>query len=161
MVSCLPVRESEAEVLVTIDTVEIAEEPRSTRSPPFDGILNDVAQQQELGERRWFSEIMDSCVSLGALMVFRRVGRRENHHRRFGAPFTGPKMCQYLITIPLWKVHVQKEKIGTWKLRVKVQAIDIRENLLTVADHAELTLDLVLAERLAYEPYICRVILSQ
>ena len=70
-------------------------------------------------------------------------------------------MCQYLITIPFWKVHVQKEKIWTWEFRVKIQAIDIGENLLTVADHAELTLDLVLAERLAHEPYICRVILSQ
>jgi hypothetical protein len=70
-------------------------------------------------------------------------------------------MGQHLIAIPFWKVHVQKEKIGTWKLRVKVQEIDKRDNLLAVADDAELTLDLVLAKRLTHEPYIRRVILSQ
>jgi hypothetical protein len=70
-------------------------------------------------------------------------------------------MGQYLVAIPFWQVHVQEEKIGTWELRVKIQAIDIRENLLPVADHAEFTLDLVLAEGLAHEPYIRRVVLSQ
>jgi hypothetical protein len=70
-------------------------------------------------------------------------------------------MGQHFVTIPFWKVHVQKEKIGTWKLRVKVQEIDKGDDLLAVADDAELTLDLVLAERLANEPHIRRVILSQ
>jgi hypothetical protein len=149
-----------AEELVTVDTVK-AGGTQSTQSRPFDGILDDVTQLHELGQRRWFAEIMDSCVSFGALVVFRRVGGRENHHRRFGAPFTGPKVCQYLVAIAFWKVHVQKEKIGTWEVRVKVQAIDKGENLLAVADHAELTLDLVLAEGLAHEPYICGVILSE
>src|SRR5260370_22146499 len=118
-------------------------------------------QVNEMDEGRWFPEIMNCRVSFSALMVFWRVGRRENHYRRFRAPSTCPEMCQYLIAVPFWKVHVQKEEVRTRKLRVKVQAIDKGENLLAVADHTELTMDLVLSKRLTHEPYICWVILGQ
>ncbi len=50
---------------------------------------------------------MDGGISFGTLVISWRVGRRKDHYRSVSAPFTCPKMFQNLISVPLWKVHVQ------------------------------------------------------
>jgi hypothetical protein len=67
-------------------------------------------------------------------------------------------MFENFIAVASRQIQIQQEKVGAGKLRIEVQAVDERKDLLAVADYIEVTMHLMLAERLTHKPHVGWVI---
>ena len=112
-------------------------------------------------ERGGFSKIVNGGILLRILPVAGRLRGGKHDDGRLAAPFAGPEMTQDLSAVSLRQVHVQQEKIRTGKFSVQIQAVDEGYDGLTIRDHAQIAMDVVIAQRLAHQPDISRVVFGK